>query len=86
MLKFSSKTTSLSYALLKVLLLRKYILFRSTKFLIKSVLLLRKLYLHTGYFGKCFFVFAKHIGYVLGQFKLTRKIYNSAITLRKMKR
>lgn len=86
MLKFSSKNTGFSFKLLKVLLLRKYILFRSTRFLIKSVLLLRKLYLHTGYFSKSFFVFSKHIGYTLGQFKLTRKIYNSAVTLRKMKR
>lgn len=86
MLKFFSKNTTFYFKLFKVLFFKKYILFRSTRFIIKSCFLFRKIYLHTGYFSKCFFVFKRHLGYVLGQFKLTRKLYNSAVALRKLKR
>ena len=86
MLRKKQNYSMFFFKFLKLLFFKNYILFQKTSFLIKPWWFFKKLYLHTGCFSKFFIALPKHSNKNLGMFKITRKLYNSAVALRKLKR
>jgi len=65
---------------------KHYFLFRHSNRYVIPQMWYNKVFLNTGLYGKCFLVLKKHNNSLLGEYRLTRKLYNSSIVLKKQKR
>lgn len=63
-----------------------FFIFRKTSIKICPLFFKKKIYINTGLYSKCFFVLPKHNKKILGEFKFSRKLYNSQVAQKQLKR